>query len=210
VVLEGSAPARTGVLRPLARPDDDADGARRFSVGRLVERSVAEPRVGAALPVRTRPVGVPARADPVLRVVPPLRAAAPVFGTRLGNDADGRLAGPPRVVRATDTGVRPTVGVRAARSPAAVLVLGAAAALPPDRAAPTLGLDVLAVLDPVRPFTAGARRFTEVTPFGRDFAAAATTVLDGAATVGVAPERRCAVRPVVPFPGLSLYRALPA
>jgi len=125
---------------------------------------------------------------------PLLEVAEPSARGALRRTADGRLAGPPLVVRATETGVRPTVGVRRApesvpdRAPGAEVVVGRA-----PRAAVVVGR-VPRAEDPVGP-TAGARRFTDDTPLGRDVRAAAVAVRVELPTAA-APDRGCARRPV--------------
>lgn len=127
-------------------------------------------------------------------------------------EAEGRLAGPPLVVRATSTGRRPTVGTRAALPLVAEPRLGAATR-PPDRVAdpaagaafraPAARAPFDARAPPVFGPTCGARRFTEVVPFGREETAPATAVREGAA--GTAPLLRWAVRVADARPAFSLY-----
>ena len=175
---------------------------------------VAAPELGRArveLPARLGVARVEGRwtADPArvegVRAVP--RSAE--RGVRLGSAEDGRLTGASRVVVAAATGLRPTVGVLA-RVPA--VPLRAAPALAdgravrdtpsaPDRDTPSARV-VERVVERVAPDPAavrdaplldptpvvGMRRFTELTPSGREFTAPATAVLDAA--VGEAVGRR--------------------
>ena len=178
--------ARLGLDREELPPrveDGRLDVALPLRVGRA--RVVLSVRLGVF-----RPVGV-------LRVVD-----AAARGKRLGSAADGRLAGPPRVVRATEAGTRPTVGVRATRSPCLALE-GVALVRVPEARTPSVGRAVRAAAPPVGS-TRGARRLTEAVPVGRMVASAEAT-----AELGVTPAGRLWAVRVVPPRGFSLYSALP-
>ena len=161
----------------------------------LVEPRLVPLRLGVALVVSRVRLGRAEVGAVRPDVVP--RAASPDRGMRLGSAAEGRLAWPPRVLRPTDSGTRPTVGVRAVLSPPVVRA-GRSARWPSE------GRAVLVDVPEVGP-TRGARRLTLVEAAGRALRASATVAL-GAALVAVG--RRCAVRPDVPR-GLSLYVAPP-
>lgn len=123
-----------------------------------------------------------------LEELPSLVVVADDVGVLRGRAADGRLAGPPRVVLPTEIGVRPTVGALEARSPLAVRAPSA----------------VRVALVAVRPVgvVCGALRFTAVAPEALEPWAEPTAVRLPAPDT--AAGRRCAVRCVEPR-AFSLY-----
>jgi hypothetical protein len=200
--LRVAGPLRAAGVR--ARSVEDRDGAadgrsleaapegRRLRVGRRdVELGRSDPRTapdgrepadGAAERVDGRELDAPARGA---RLPDEAAGVWLARGERRSTE-DGRLAGPPRVVLSTDTGVRPTVGVRSRVGVAPARVEG---------------LDVVGALRPTEPDgarvedvgpTRGALRFTEVTPAGR----ARTSVTAVRTGVDTTDGRGWALRPV--------------
>ncbi|MEM7415727.1 MAG: hypothetical protein AAF389_09550 [Gemmatimonadota bacterium] len=172
----------------MARPVEPREGvpARGVRVGAervLGVPRVVLPRLGRAERVLRSPLSFGrtvvgrrfsvGRERGAARVVPPRAPERVVdgvalLGTRRGNADEGRLAGPSRVVRPTETGVLPVRGVVAAgRPPERVGVAAPARRSPPRRVA--LGRRALSPPRVAAP-TSGARRFTDVVARGRDVA----------------------------------------